>query len=129
MNFCLTRGKVHDSCPVENLCKDLLGKMFGDKGYLSKELFAKLRYKGLELITNIRKNMKNACMNLWDKLMLRKRSIIESIIDQLKNISQIEHSRHRSVPNFFVNLIAGITAYTLKEKKPSINNIYTTDLQ
>lgn len=129
MNFCLTTGKVHDSCPVENLCRHLLGKMFGDKGYLSKELFEKLMNKGLELITSIRKNMKNVCMNLWDKLMLRKRSIIETIIDQLKNISQIEHSRHRSVTNFFVNLIAGLTAYSLKEKKPSITNIYSNDLQ
>jgi len=61
--------------------------------------------------------------------MLRKRSIIETIIDQLKNISQIEYSRHRSIPNFIVNLIAGITAYRLKEKKPAISNIYTTGLQ
>ncbi len=124
MNFCLTTDKMHDNCPVENLCKDLIGKMFGDKGYLSKELFAKLMDKGLELITHIRKNMKNAFMNIWDRLMLRKRSIIEKIIDQLKNISQIEHSRHRSLPNFLMNLIAGITAYGLKEKKPSITNIY-----
>ncbi|MGI2299874.1 transposase, partial [Candidatus Cardinium hertigii] len=89
----------------------------------------KLMEKGIELITHIKKNMKNAFMPLWDKLMLRKRSIIETIIDQLKNISQIEHSRHRSIPNFIVNLIAGITAYGLKEKKPAIANIYTTGLQ
>ena len=129
MNFSLTSGKVHDSFPVENLCKDLIGKMFGDKAYLGKELFTKLMDKGLELITHVRKNMKNRLMSLWDKLMLRKRSIIETIIDQLKNISQIEHSRHRSVSNFLANLIAGITAYGLKEKKPSINNIYMADLQ
>jgi hypothetical protein len=129
MNFFLITGKIHDNVPVENLCKGLIGKMFGDKGYLSKELFAKLMDKGLELITHIRKNMKNAFMNMWDKLMIRKRSIIETIIDQLKNISQIEHSRHRSIPNFIVNLIAGITAYGLKEKKPSITNINMADLQ
>jgi len=72
--------------------------------------------KSIELITRIRKNMKNAFMPLWDKLMLRKWSIIETIIDQLKNISQIEYSRHRSIPDFFVNFIAGIAAYGLKEK-------------
>ena len=83
----------------------------------------------MQLITQIRKNMKNAFMPPWDKLMIRKRSIIETIIDQLKNISQIEHSRHRSIPNFLVNLIAGIAAYDLKEKKPSITNIYMADLQ
>lgn len=129
MSFELTTGKVNDRFPVEKLSKNLLGKIFADKGYLSKDLFGKLMEKGTELITHIRKNMKNAFMSLWDKLMLRKRSIIETIIDQLKNISQIEHSRHRSIPNFLVNLIAGITAYGLKEKKPSISNIYKTGLQ
>ena len=72
--------------------------------------------------------MKNVLMPLWDKLMLRKRSIIETIIDQLKNISQIEHASHRSIPNFLVNLIAGIGAYQLKNKKPSLGKVYMTDL-
>ena len=129
MSFELTTGKVNDRFPVENLCKNLIGKVFSDKGYLSKDLFEKLIDKGMKLITQIRKNMKNAFMPLWEKLMLRKRSIIETIIDQLKNISQIEHSRHRSIPNFLVNLIAGITAYGIKEKKPSITNINIADLQ
>ncbi|CAH2560039.1 IS982 family transposase [Cardinium endosymbiont of Oedothorax gibbosus] len=129
MNFQLTTGKTNDRLPVEDLCKHFMGKMFADKGYISKDLFEKLMGKGVELITQIRKNMKNAFMPLWDKLMLRKRSIIETIIDQLKNISQIEHSRHRSIPNFPVNLIAGITAYALKDKKPSITNIYMTGSQ
>ena len=129
MNFSLTTGKANDRWPVENLCKNLIGKVFADKGYLSKELFENLMEKGIKLITQIRKNMKNAFMPLWDKLIIRKRSIIETIIDQLKNISQVEHSRHRSIPNFFVNLIAGITAYGLKEKKPSISIINITGLQ
>lgn len=129
MNFQLTTGKVNDRFPVENLCKNLIGKVFGDKGYLSKELFEKLMEKGTECITQIRKNMKNVLMPLWDKLMLRKRSIIETIIDQLKNISQIEHSRHRSIPNFLVNLIGGIAAYGLKEKKPAITKIDMADLK
>ena len=86
MNFSLTTGKASDRWPVENLCKNLIGKVFSDKGYLRKELFEKLMGKGIELITQIRENMKNAFMPLWDKLMLRKRSIIETIIDQLKNI-------------------------------------------
>jgi hypothetical protein len=85
--------------------------------------------KGMELITRIRKNMKNIFMPLWDKWMLRKRSIIETIIDQLKNISQIEHSTHRSIPSFLVNLIAGIRAYGVKENNPAIANIYRTDLK
>ena len=60
-------------------------------------------------------------MPLIDKLLLRKRAIIESVNDQLKNISQIEHSRHRSVNNFMVNLLAGLAAYALQPKKPSLN--------
>ena len=76
--------------------------------------------QGLELLTKIRKNMKNRVMRLWDKLLLRKRSLIETINDQLKNISQIEHTRHRSVTGFMVNLVAGLVAYTYRPKKPSL---------
>jgi hypothetical protein len=65
--------------------------------------------------------MKNKLLPLFDKLLLHKRSIIETVNDQLKNSSQIEHSRHRSVFNFFVNLIAGLVAHTFREKKPSLN--------
>jgi len=72
-------------------------------------------------VTKLKSKMKNRLVSIFDKLMLRKRAIIESVIDQLKNISQIEHSRHRSVANFFVNLVAGLIAYTWREKKPSLN--------
>jgi hypothetical protein len=65
--------------------------------------------------------MNNALMPMFDKLLVRKRALIESVNDQLKNISQIEHTRHRSVVNFGVNLIAGLVACTLQEKKPSLN--------
>jgi hypothetical protein len=76
--------------------------------------------QGLELLTKIRKNMKNRLMRLWDKLLLRKRSRIETINDQLKNISQIEHTRHRSVTGFMVNLVAGLVAYSYRPTKPSL---------
>lgn len=65
--------------------------------------------------------MKEKLLPLFDKLLLRKRAVIESVVDQLKNISQIEHSRHRSVVNFLVNVVAGLIAYTFREKKPSLN--------
>jgi hypothetical protein len=91
-----------------------------DRGYISQALFQQLFHEGLVLITTIRKNMKNRLMLLEDKLMQRKRAIIETINDQLKNISQIEHTRHRSFANFIVNLLAGLIAYSLQEKKPSI---------
>jgi len=119
--FQLTPGNVDDRKPVPKMSEKLFGKLFGDRGYISKALFLELYNQGLMLITTLRKNMKNQLMCLDDKLLLRKRSIIETINDQLKNISQIEHSRHRSYPNFIVNLLAGLIAYTFQPKKPAIN--------
>ncbi len=116
----VTPGNVDDRKPVEALSADLFGKLFGDKGYLSQALFETLFERGLELITSLRKNMKGQLMLLSDRLLLRKRFLIETITDQLKNISQIEHTRHRSPANFAVNLLAGLIAYTLQPKKPCI---------
>jgi Transposase DDE domain len=118
---CLTPGNVDDRKPVPSMVKTLRGKLFGDRGYISAPLTQLLFEQGLHLITRLRKNMKNHLMHLSDKLLLRKRAIIESIIDQLKNISQIEHSRHRSPTNFVVHLIAGLTAYSHQDKKPSLH--------
>jgi hypothetical protein len=117
----ITAGNVDDRDPVPELARALFGKLFGDRGYISQALFEQLWEQGVQLITKLRKNMKNKLLPLLDKLLLRKRSIIETVNDQLKNISQIEHSRHRSPFNFFVNLIAGLVAYTFREKKPSLN--------
>ena len=120
---CLTTGNVDDRVPVPQLAKSLFGKLFGDKGYLSQALQLQLfNQHALQLITKLRKNMKNRLMLLEDKILLRKRAIIESINDQLKNISQIEHTRHRSPLNFLVNLFAGLIAYCLQPKKPSLNH-------
>ena len=111
------------------MVKGLSGKLFGDKGYISKALFEALFEQGLQLITRLRKNMKNALMPMIDKILLRKRSLIETINDQLKNISQIEHSRHRSVTNFMVNLVAGLIAYTHQPRKPSLNIQYNQSVE
>ena len=86
---------------VETLSKDIFGKLFGDKGYISSEVGRNLLKRGLELFTTIRSNMKQKLMSLGDKILLRKRSLIETVNDQLKNISQIEHTRHRSIGNFW----------------------------
>jgi hypothetical protein len=118
---CLTAGNVDDRTPVPQMVKRLRGKLFGDRGYISAPLSKLLFEQGLQLITKLRKNMKNQLMPLSDKLLLRKRAIIESIIDQLKNISQIEHSRHRSPTNFVVHLLAGLIAYSPQDKKPSLH--------
>ena len=119
--FQVTPANVDDRKPVPKLTRNVFGKLFGDKGYLSKALFETLLEQGLQLITSIRKNMKNRLLPMIDKLLLRKRAIIETINDQLKNISQIEHTRHRSVVNFMVNLICGLIAYSHQPHKPSLN--------
>ena len=121
LQFCITPGNVDDRKPVPRLAKELFGKLFGDKGYISQSLAKSLSEMfDIQLITKLRKNMKNQLMNLSDRILLRRRAIIETIIDQLKNISQIEHSRHRSVSNFFVNVLCGLIAYCRQPAKPSL---------
>jgi transposase len=121
LRFCLTPGNIDDRKPVPHLAKNLFGKLFGDKGYISQPLAQSLREMfDLQLITKLRKNMKNQLMTWSDRILLRRRAIIETIIDQLKNISQIEHSRHRSVTNYFVNVLCGLIAYCRRPSKPSL---------
>lgn len=120
LNFCITAGNCDDRKPLPTLAKDLFGKLFADRGYLSSKLFTELYKNGLKLVTTIKKNMKNKLMDFNEKFLLRKRFIIETINDQLKNIAQIEHSRHRSVINFMVNILAGIASYCHQPKKPSL---------
>jgi transposase len=120
ISFMITRGNVDDRTPVPTLVKNYLGKLFGDKGYVSKKLTKLLSKENIELITTLRKNMKPRLLKSLDKLLLRKRSIIETINDQLKNISQIEHSRHRSLTNCMINVVAGLVAYSYQKKKPSL---------
>lgn len=116
----ITLGNVDDRKPVPNLSKQLWGKLFGDRGYISQALTELLGDENVQLITRIKRNMKNKFISSFDKIMLRKRAIIETINDQLKNISQIEHTRHRSVWNFYTNVVAGLIAYTYQEKKPNL---------
>lgn len=122
LNFIITQANVDDREPLKNkkFVNSLKGKLYADKGYLSKELTELLFVDGLHLITNIRNNMKNVLMEMRDKILLRKRSVIETVNDELKNMCQIEHSRHRSFGNFITNLISGLIAYTFFPKKPSI---------
>jgi hypothetical protein len=116
----LTPGNVDDRRPLPQMAQGLFGKLIGDKGYLSKDLVMWLLQQGLELLTPIKRNMKPRLVRLNDKLLLRKRVLIETINDQLKNISQIEQSRHRSPANFLVNVLAGLLAYCHQSKKPSL---------
>jgi transposase len=116
----LTSGNISDLNPVESLCNECFGKLIGDKGYISSTLFRKLFERGIQLITRIRSSMKNCLMDLWDKALLKKRSLIESVFNQLKHGCQIEHHRHRSPINFLVNLIAGLVSYSLSTNKPTL---------
>jgi hypothetical protein len=121
LQICITPGNVDDRKPVPRLVKKLFGKLFGDKGYISQPLAQTLREMfDIQLITKLRKNMKGQLMTLSDRIMVRRRAIIETVIDQLKNISQIEHSRHRSVTNFFVNVLCGLIAYCHQPAKPTL---------
>ncbi len=121
LSLMLTPGNVDDRKPVPKMVRKLFGKLFGDKGYLSKTLRDELlRTFNVELVTGVRSNMKNALMSWMDKPLLRKRAMVETLIDPLKNISQIEHSRYRSPINFLVNLLCGLMAYCRQPKKPSL---------
>jgi len=123
LDFMFTQANVDDGEPLKNgnFHKRIFGKLFGDKGYVGKDLLEQLFIDGVHLVTKIKKNMKNSMMLLQDKIMLRKRSLIETVYDQLKNICQIGHTRHRSFDNFITNLLSGLIAYSFFPKKPSIN--------
>lgn len=121
LNMTVTPGNTDDRKPVPDLLSSLFGKVFADRGYVSQPLAQKLlRDFGIEFFAKPKRNMKNKLMRLTDKLLARKRAIIETVIDQLKNISQIEHSRHRSPTNFMVNLVCGLIAYCHQPKKPTL---------
>lgn len=123
VDFMITPGNVDDRKPLkmEGFIRKLFGKLFGDKGYIGKELFTQLFFRGVHLVTKLKRNMKSKSITpVMDAIMLRKRAICETIIDQLKNIFQVEHSRHRSQANFFNNIFSALIAYNFSEKKPSL---------
>lgn len=118
--FQFTPGNVADVSALESLSQGVFGKLFGDKGYISAEIAKRLFERGLKLFTTFRNKMKNKLLEMKDKMLLRKRVLVETVNDQLKNISQLEHTRHRSIGNFFVNALGAIAAYARQPKKPRI---------
>jgi hypothetical protein len=122
LNFTITQANVDDRTPLKkkSFLDKIYGKLYADKGYIGKDLMQLLFTDGLHLITHIKNNMKNSLMTMSDKILLRKRSVIETVNDELKNICQIEHSRHRCFTNFLSNIVAGLIAYSFLPKKPSI---------
>ena len=117
MSFALTSGNVDDRTPVLEMVKKLQGWLFGDRGYISGKLFEQLNKMGVELITRVKKNMKEKFIDPIKQQFLNQRGIIETIIDQLKNILHIDHTRHRSAINMQVNVLSGLLAYIFKPKK------------
>lgn len=119
LNFVITQGNVDDREPLknENFTKKVFGKLFADKGYIGQSLFEMLFIDGIQLVARLKKNMKGAIMSYADAILLRKRSVIETVNDELKNICQVEHSRHRSLDNFITNMISGLIAYSFFPKK------------
>ena len=117
----LTSGNVHDTTPVPALTWELTGKLFGDKGYIGQKLAEDLLRRGLTLFTRVRKNMKSLPISLQDKALLNARNMAETIIGHIKEFSSLNLSKHRSVINAFVHIIAAITAYQINPFKPKLN--------
>jgi IS5 family transposase len=129
LGLTLTPGNTDDRRPVAKLVRPLWGKLFGDRGYLSQELFEQLWAQGLPLITKLKRNRKNKLLLLLDKLRLRKRALMECVNDQLKNISQMEHTPHRSATHRIVNMLAAVVAYTFQPKKPALDRFVASQNQ
>ena len=124
INLKVTSGNVHDVSVLEAITLELKGVLLGDKGYLSKAKTEILAARGLKLLTPVRKSMKNAKPKTQqEKELLSRRGLIETVNDQLKNLHQIEHTRHRSINNFMVNVMAGVVAYCLNPHKPTFKNL------
>ena len=123
LSFYLTKGNVDDRDfkVMKNMTKDIFGKLFGDRGSISKALADFLFMDGIQMIAKPRKNMKDVNISTTDRILLRKRSIIETINDELKNLCKLEHTRHRSINNFLINILGALSAYSFFQKKPSLN--------
>jgi len=123
IDFIITSGNIADNNEkvVERITEKIHGKVYGDKGYLlNAELFKKLYSKGVHIVTEIKKNMKNKLMDIKDKMMLKKRGVVESVGAVLKEDLNIEHSRYRSPISLVVNVLSSLIAYAFRKKKPSI---------
>lgn len=131
LNFMFTLGNVDDWEPLkqDRFFENIKEKLYADKGYIGQALFENLFLNDIQLVTKVKNNMKNCLMSIADKILLRKRALIETVNDELKNIAQIEHYRHRSFNNFVANVLSAIAAYCFFEKKPAIDVSFINDGQ
>jgi len=116
-------GNKDDRAQLKLMIKGLFGKVFGDRGYISQELFRELLEQGIFIITRVKKNMKNKLMSLIDKILLLKRALIESVFGKIKLLGKFEHLRHKSVTNAFVHMVTALISYQLSDNKPSIKSL------
>ena len=126
-----TLGNVDDREPLKQgwFLENIKGKLCAEKGYIGQVLFETLFLNGIQLITKVKNKMKNSLMSIADKIPLKKRALIETVNDELKNIAQIEHSRHRSFNNFIANTLSSIAVYCFFDKKPAIDVEFIKDRQ
>ena len=129
LSFQITKGNRDDRKSVKYLCKNLFGKVYGDKGYISQNLFEEMFEVGIKIVTQMKKNMKPKIMMMEEYLMLKKRSLIESVFHILKDMLHIDHTRHRSPRNFLVNIFSALTAYCFYPNKPSIRTSKNTKVR
>ena len=119
----ITKGNVDDRKAFEEMVlkRDLKGKCYADKGYVSRDLFTRLYNRGLMLITGIKRNMQSYLIPILDKIYLRKRFIIETIFGYIKEHFNVRPNKHRSPTNFFASLFAALIAFQIKPDKPTIS--------
>jgi hypothetical protein len=124
LSFYLSKGNTDDRDlkTITQMTKDIFGKLFGDKGYISKALSDLLFGNGIQLVTQVRRNMKTKALSNEELVLLKKGSVIETVNDELKNMFQVEHTRHRSISGFLLNILGAIAAYAFFPKKPSIKS-------
>ncbi len=105
LNFVFMSGNVYDREPLKQgkFVENIKGKLYADKGYIGQALFENFFLNGIQPVTKVKCNMKNSLMSIADKILLRKRALIETVNDELKNIAQMKHFRHCSFNNFIAN--------------------------
>lgn len=123
ISFAITSGNVNDREPLKDgtLLKGLHGRLFADSGYISSELAKWLSQADIELIAKPTKQQKNVHISQENKRLLLMRSLVETVIGQLKSKGRLEHTRHRSINGFYANLATALMAYQFSDKKPRIN--------
>ncbi|KJV73039.1 transposase DDE domain protein [Orientia tsutsugamushi str. UT76] len=127
MSVKITKGNKSGLSIASVISEGLSSKLFGDKAYISKELFHQLLTNGLRLFTNLRKDMKTYLLDIQDNRLLNKHSLIESVFNVLKKHMHLEHTRYRSLLNFFVHIIASLASYSISTLNPHLISFSSPD--